>query len=231
MKVYLRAFELDDYKISTKWRNNRDITNSLGGNYFFVSSEREKKWIENSINNDKNNIRLAICLKENNEYIGNVNLININWINRNAEFSIFIGEKKDWGKGYATESTKLMLNFGFNQRNLHRIYLTVLENNKVAIHIYEKLGPDEMHKVLHEFLEKYKYEMVCSLPSSHGDFTCDNDCRIDEAYTAGQKSRQAEIDALKEVLDFYYQRLIKMHDENKNYDYMIKGRTLLEKYK
>ncbi|HHX69035.1 MAG TPA: GNAT family N-acetyltransferase [Gallicola sp.] len=139
-RIYLRAFELEDYKTLTKWRNDRDITKSLGGNYFFVSSEREKKWIENSIFNDEHNLRLAICLNENNEYIGNVNLTNLDWINRNAEFSIFIGEKKYWGKGYATESTKLILDFGFSQRNLYRIYLTVLEDNKSAIHIYNKLG-------------------------------------------------------------------------------------------
>lgn len=140
MKVYLRAFEIEDYKKSIKWRNDQDIWKSTGGNYFFVSSEREKKWIENAIFNDKNNIRLAICLKENNKYIGNVNLVNIDWINRQAEFSIFIGEKKEWGKSYATEATKLMIDFGFSQRNFNRIYLTVLENNKVAIHLYEKIG-------------------------------------------------------------------------------------------
>lgn len=140
MRVYLRAFELDDYKISTRWRNDHEVTNSLGGNYFFVSKGREKKWIENAISNDKHNIRLAICLKENNKYIGNVNILNIDWINRNAEFSILIGEKKEWNKGYATEASKLMIDFGFNQRNLHRIYLTTLENNSAAIHIYEKIG-------------------------------------------------------------------------------------------
>jgi RimJ/RimL family protein N-acetyltransferase len=140
MRVYLRAFEIEDYKKSIKWRNDQNIWKSTDDNYFFVSSEREKKWIENAIFNDKNNIRLAICLKENNKYIGNVNLLNIEWINRQAEFSIFIGEKKEWKKGYATEATKLMVAFGFNQRNLNRIYLTVLENNKVAIYLYEKIG-------------------------------------------------------------------------------------------
>jgi len=140
MSVYLRAFELDDYKKSAFWRNNIDVKKNLGGNNHFVSSEREKKWIENSIFNDKNDIKLAICKKENDEYIGNVNLTNINWINRNAEFSIFIGETNDWGKGYATTATMLMLTFGFYQQNLHKIYLTVLENNITAMHIYTKLG-------------------------------------------------------------------------------------------
>lgn len=165
MRVYLRAFEIEDYKKSIKWRNDQNIWKSTGGNYFFVSSEREKKWIENAIFNDENNIRLAICLKENDEYIGNINLINIDWINRQAEISIFIGEKKEWGKGYATEATKLMIDFGFSQRNLNRIYLTVLENNKVAIHLYEKIG-FKKEGILRETLfkdNKYYNLMIMSI--------------------------------------------------------------------
>ncbi len=30
-RVYLRAFELEDYKITIKWRNNPLITSQLGG--------------------------------------------------------------------------------------------------------------------------------------------------------------------------------------------------------
>ncbi len=90
MEVYLRAFEVDDYKRSVLWRNDREVKNTLGGNNYFVSSEREKKWIENALSNDRDTIRLAICKKEDDSYIGNVNLINIDWVNRSAEFSIFI---------------------------------------------------------------------------------------------------------------------------------------------
>ena len=30
-RVYLRAFELDDYKTTIEWRNNPAVTNQLGG--------------------------------------------------------------------------------------------------------------------------------------------------------------------------------------------------------
>lgn len=33
-KVYLRAFELEDYKTTIKWRNNPLIINQLGGASF-----------------------------------------------------------------------------------------------------------------------------------------------------------------------------------------------------
>jgi len=49
MKVYLRAFELADYKVSLRWRNDDKLWSALCGPKYFVSSENEKKWIENAI--------------------------------------------------------------------------------------------------------------------------------------------------------------------------------------
>ena len=70
-RVYLRALEPEDYKTSIKWRNDDEIWQQLGGVKYFVSEAYEKKWVEDAIFNP-NTIRLAICLKENNLYIGNV---------------------------------------------------------------------------------------------------------------------------------------------------------------
>ncbi len=70
MRIYLRALEIEDHKITTKWRNDAAITELLGGNTYFISHEREKKWVENVIANDLTNIRLGICLIENNHFIG-----------------------------------------------------------------------------------------------------------------------------------------------------------------
>lgn len=40
-RVYLRAFELDDYKTTIEWRNNPAVTDQLGGaNYL---SQRHAK--------------------------------------------------------------------------------------------------------------------------------------------------------------------------------------------
>jgi len=140
MRVYLRALELDDVKQLVKWRNDLEITSLLGGNTQFVSNYRESEWLKSILLNDKNDLRLAICLTENQLHIGNVNLTSINWVNRTAEFSIFIGEKSFWGKGLASEATRLVLKHGFFELNLNRIYLYVLESNKDAINLYKKVG-------------------------------------------------------------------------------------------
>jgi len=73
-------------------------------------------------------------------HIGVAGLHGIGLPNRNATFGIAIGEKAYWDKGYGTEATRLMLNYGFGTLNLHRITLWVFDFNSRGLHIYQKLG-------------------------------------------------------------------------------------------
>ena len=80
MEIYLRALELDDYKIINTWRNDEAISSQLSGNKYFISSERERKSIENKIFNDKTDLYLAICLLKSKEIIGFCSINNIYFI-------------------------------------------------------------------------------------------------------------------------------------------------------
>jgi len=138
-RVYLRAFEPDDYKTTIKWRKDDEIWNMVGGPKYFVSTEYEKKWIEDAIWS-KDQIKLGICLKETNELIGFGSIININWINRSAHCPSMIGEKKYWGKGLGTESRILLLDFAFKERGFNRIWALILESNIGSIKMCERCG-------------------------------------------------------------------------------------------
>ena len=140
MSVYLRALEPEDYLSLYKWRNDFKITDLLGGNRFYVSKHREKQWVESSIKEDKTNLRMAICFSESQCFIGLVNLTNIDHVNKKAEFSIFIGDKGIHGKGYGSISTKLILKHAFEKLNLNKVWLSVLQSNKVGQYLYQKIG-------------------------------------------------------------------------------------------
>jgi RimJ/RimL family protein N-acetyltransferase len=140
MEIFLRPLEIKDYPVTAAWRNDPEVTDLLVGNIYPTSPDREKNWIQEVIMDDRANIRLGVVLKESQKLIGMVNLVNIQWINRNAEFSILLGDKEEWRKGYGKQATKEMLRFGFMERNLERIYLTVDVAHKKAIALYEKLG-------------------------------------------------------------------------------------------
>lgn len=138
-RIYLRALEPDDYLVSVKWRNDPEIQQMIGGHSYFVSPETEKKWVMDSINSRDRTV-LAICLVENDKYIGNVMLQEIDWINRTGRVPLMIGDKSEWHKGYALEARMMMLRFAFEERGLHRIYAYILESNKASIKLHERCG-------------------------------------------------------------------------------------------
>lgn len=107
-RVYLRALEPEDYKVSIKWRKDDEIWDMLGGTKYFVSEAYEKDWVEKTIFNSKD-IKLAVCLVENDRYIGNVYMTDINMTNRSCHSHILIGEREYWGQGYATKLLCLLL--------------------------------------------------------------------------------------------------------------------------
>ena len=131
--------EPEDYKISIKWRKDEEIWNMLGGTKYFVSEDYEKKWVENTIFESKD-LKLAVCLVENDKYIGNVYMTDINMINRSCESHILIGEHDFWGQGYAREALMLAIKYMFEERNMHRIQANILESNVSSLKMHEKCG-------------------------------------------------------------------------------------------
>jgi RimJ/RimL family protein N-acetyltransferase len=72
--------------------------------------------------------------------IGSLNLHNINPKDHTATFGIAIGDKKYWSKGYGTEAAALIIRYGFEQLNLHRISSSAFALNGRSIKMHLKLG-------------------------------------------------------------------------------------------
>lgn len=138
-RVYLRALEPEDYKTSIKWRKDDQIWEMLGGTKYFVSEAYEKKWVEDTIFSSKD-LKLAICLCEDDRYIGNVYMTDLNMINRTCSSHILIGEKDCWGKGYAREALMQAIDYVVKERGIQRIEALVLESNTQSLRMHEKCG-------------------------------------------------------------------------------------------
>ncbi len=135
-RMYLSPMCVSDAGIYTKWMNDKDVTENLGGMAKIVTYKDEKDWI---IKNN-NGYNFAMILRDGDRLLGNVSLMDVNLINRTASLGIFIGEKEDRNKGYGKEAIKLILNYGFNSLNLNNIMLKVYSFNERAINTYEKVG-------------------------------------------------------------------------------------------
>ena len=137
IRVYLRSLEPEDYIKLHKWRNDEEIGHFFSGTRLFTSTLNEKKWVEEKIF-DKENVSCAICLKETDEFIGCVFLNSIDRLNRSGHCPTFIGEKEQWGKGYATDARILILKHAFYDKGLERIWAHVHEDNTGSLRMLEK---------------------------------------------------------------------------------------------
>lgn len=138
MKIFLRDLKPDDANISWKWRNDPEIWKLTGRRWDGqVTKEIERLWIREVVKR-KDEKRFAICLHENQKYVGNVQLTGITA--EQAFLHIFIGDKDYWGMGIATEAVFLVQKFGFHKLNLKRIFLKVKNENTAAIRVYQRSG-------------------------------------------------------------------------------------------
>ncbi|MCK9610725.1 MAG: GNAT family N-acetyltransferase [Candidatus Cloacimonas sp.] len=138
--IRLRALTITDLPLTLKWHNQPDIIEMYAGHPFPVNEEMERKWYEKILTSNFPVTVFGIELIENNKLIGLTTLRDINLIIRSAETAIYIGDQNERSKGYSKEALKLTLNFAFNNLGLHRVFLSVREDNVAAIGLYEKMG-------------------------------------------------------------------------------------------
>ena len=134
----LRELEKNDICIINKWRNDAEVIGSLGAPFRYINVDVDMKWFDAYMNNRNSQVR-CVVLSEG-EVIGLVSLLSIDYLNQSAELHIMIGDKESQNKGAGTFAIKAMIDHAFDNMNLQRIELTVLENNQRARHVYEKLG-------------------------------------------------------------------------------------------
>ncbi|HTI15311.1 MAG TPA: GNAT family protein [Dictyobacter sp.] len=83
--------------------------------------------------------QIAIVLKENGRLIGNGGLRKYAAHSEIADIGYEL-DPRYWGRGYATEAARRLLQFGFEELNLHRIWADCIEENTASAHVLEKIG-------------------------------------------------------------------------------------------
>lgn len=138
-RTSLRPVRRDDKEPLYRWITNRELR-ILNAPYLPVGEGAHEKWFESVLAGRSDAVFFMIEEIESKQAIGSCQLFNINWIHRNAELQIRIGESAFHGKGYGSEAVRLLVDFGFKDLHLHRIYLHVFSSNTRAIKAYEKCG-------------------------------------------------------------------------------------------
>lgn len=136
--IILTALRKSDSSTLYKWINDREQV-LFNSSYQPISELQHEDWFSKISHRNDTKI-FAIKLSTSDKLIGSCQLHTIDSISHSAELQIRIGDIEERKKGYGSEAVRLLLDFGFNDLNLHRIYLQVFENNNVAIKLYEKMN-------------------------------------------------------------------------------------------
>jgi RimJ/RimL family protein N-acetyltransferase len=136
--IRLRAIKETDIWTLHKWVNDPEV---MKYTYFFhpVSEMEQKEWFS-SLPQQKNKVLFGIEIIDGEKLIGTCGLSDINHICRKAELFIKISDKSSWGKGFGKEALEILLDFGFSDLNLRRIWLRVMADNERALKLYKKAG-------------------------------------------------------------------------------------------
>lgn len=135
-RIVLRAIEREDLPNYVQWLNDPTVLEHFG-HFLPLSLAPEEQWYEAMLK-DSNVRNFAIEFEG--RHVGGAGFNNIDGRNANAEVGLFVGLPELWDRGLGHDVLRTLLRFGFEQMNLHRIYLRVFAKNERAVRLYEKVG-------------------------------------------------------------------------------------------
>jgi RimJ/RimL family protein N-acetyltransferase len=135
--VWLRAFEPSD--VTDRPIEDADLAHFAGFRRSFSRAEAER-FVQKLASMGEDNLNFSICALGSSEPIGACGLREIDRRNGSAEVSIFIADRKEWGKGLGTDAMRALLDFAFGEMRMERIWLRVFDYNPRAVRSYEKAG-------------------------------------------------------------------------------------------
>ncbi|ALC92897.1 acetyltransferase [Bacillus sp. FJAT-18017] len=115
-------------------------------------------WIEHHYENfiaDKS-YEFAITDKGTGKVFGAIALTNNKRFNQ-GEVAYWIGEQY-WGRGYATEATKAILQFAFEEKKLHKVFARYFSTNIASGRVMKKIGMKQEGILKEHIIKEGKYE-------------------------------------------------------------------------
>lgn len=137
-KICLRNLEDSDRDILKDLINDEYISRNIVGWSKPISSVEHDLWF-NNLKNDLN-FRYIIadkCKKE--QVYGTAAISRIDWKNRRCSIDIKLIQEFQ-GKGYGNETITLLIKYIFEELNMYRIFVNILECNTRSIELFEKMG-------------------------------------------------------------------------------------------
>lgn len=146
-RVYLRPEEKSDAKLIAEWARKEEETFFDIGRHL-PTEVLHGHWTQQTQEGDNPGwVWFAVCLRETDEFIGAVGLINVDYVNLYAETGSFFHRPDYRGGGYGSEAKQLLLEYAFETLGLHMVESWVYFANTRSAAALRKQGYKEAGRV------------------------------------------------------------------------------------
>jgi RimJ/RimL family protein N-acetyltransferase len=147
----LRAIEEADLPQLLAWRNRPELRR-----YFRevreLNSTQQRQWFDTRVNGDASTRMFAIVERSSGRLLGACGLCYIDWVNRTADFSIYIGAEGLYiDERLAPDAAITMIGYAFGELGLNRLWSEIYAFDKAKTAFFQRLGfaLDGRHRQTH----------------------------------------------------------------------------------
>ena len=133
-RLILRPIQIDDAQDVFEWAGDQEV-NKFMPYPLHNSVSQAEEWIR-SLGEDKN--EFVFCLKDTGEVIGGISM------SYHDEYEAYeLGynmKRKYWGKGYATEASKALIQWAYEELGVHDFFAKHANANHASGNVIRKCG-------------------------------------------------------------------------------------------
>ena len=175
--VRLWPLERHDLIKNYQWANNRELVRLAGMQPLPKSAGEIERWYETTIG--AADMRIFSIKTPDGDYLGNIELRDLDQRCGRAEIGIVIGEADYQNKGYGSDALMTLCRFAFRELRMHRLYARVLETNARAQRTFKKVGFKEEGVERQAHYSRGRHWDILMLGMLRGDLKEDDNLEAD----------------------------------------------------
>lgn len=139
-RIKFKQMTIEDSKAIHSFASDSEVSRFIGWPLTH-SLEETTAYVEEMIKRDSlgSHIYANVIDKSTNKVVGTAMIFNFNHIAKHAEIG-YVFHQNVWGKGFCTETVKLVCDFAFNVLGLHKLHAQVAAANIGSSRVLEKNG-------------------------------------------------------------------------------------------
>ena len=159
MEIKFEDIRKEHLEIMRNWRNSKEVKTHMYTDTC-ITPQQQEKWYKNiKARNDERHW----VITSNGDPVGVVNLKDIDFHHKTAEWAFYIGNTEHRNTGAATLIEYKLLEYVFLEMKLHKLNCAVLDFNNKVINMHKKFGFQQEGVVRENILKNNRYVSVILL--------------------------------------------------------------------